>query len=83
MVNIFNSGRRIKWIRIVPEDFIFTIKVPNSLTLTHYYSKNKSEPLRKNPYFLNLDLFEEFLNILKSLKEQIGSLIFQLEYLKY
>ena len=65
----------------VPEDFKFTIKVPNSLTLTHYYSKNKTEPLRKNPYFLNLDLFEEFLNILKPLKEQIGSLIFQFEYL--
>ena len=65
----------------VPEDFKFTIKVPNSLTLTHYYSNNKSESLRKNPYFLNLDLFEEFLNILKPLKEQIGSLIFQFEYM--
>ena len=65
----------------VPEDFKFTIKVPNSLTLTHYYSKNKSEPLKKNPYFLNIDLFEEFLNILNPLKEQIGSLIFQFEYL--
>ena len=65
----------------VPEDFKFTIKVPNSLTLTHYYSKNKSEPLKKNPYFLNIDLFEEFLNILNPLKKQIGSLIFQFEYL--
>ena len=65
----------------VPEDFKFTIKVPNSLTLTHYYSKNKTESLKKNPYFLNIDLFEEFLNILNPLKEQIGSLIFQFEYL--
>lgn len=23
----------------VPEDFVFTVKVPNSITLTHYYSR--------------------------------------------
>ena len=45
----------------VPDDFRFTIKVPNSITLTHYYSKNKSEPLKKNPFFMSVDLFEEFL----------------------
>jgi len=65
----------------VPEDFKFTIKVPNSITLTHYYSKNKSEPLRKNPYFMSVDLFEEFLQSLKPIKNQIASLIFQFEYL--
>lgn len=65
----------------VPEDFKFTIKVPNSITLTHYYNRNKSKPLRKNPYFLSADLFEEFINILKPIKNQIASLIFQFEYL--
>ena len=65
----------------VPEDFRFTIKVPNSVTLTHYYRKNKSEPLRKNPYFLSTDLFEEFIHTLEPIKNQIASLIFQFEYL--
>ncbi len=65
----------------VPEDFKFTIKVPNSITLTHYYSRNKSEPLKKNPHFMSVDLFEEFLQTMKPIKNQIGSLIFQFEYL--
>ena len=29
----------------VPEDFIFSIKVPNSITLTHHYKKQKSDSL--------------------------------------
>lgn len=65
----------------VPEDFLFTIKVPNSLTLTHFYNRNKNEPLIANPYFLSLNLFEEFLRTLKPLKKNIGCLIFQFEYL--
>ncbi len=65
----------------VPEDFKFTVKVPNSITLTHYYSRNKSEPLKKNPHFMSVDLFEEFLQTMKPIKNQIGSLIFQFEYL--
>ena len=65
----------------VRDDFKFIIKVPNSLTLTHYYSKNKSEPLRKNPYFMSADLIEEFLHTMKPIKNQIASLIFQFEYL--
>jgi len=65
----------------VPEDFLFTIKVPNSLTLTHFYNRNKKEPLVPNPYFLSLNLFEEFLETLKPIENNIGCLIFQFEYL--
>ena len=65
----------------VPKDFKFTIKVPNSITLTHYYGRDKSEPLRKNPHFMSVELFEEFLRIMNPIKNQIGSLIFQFEYL--
>ena len=65
----------------VPNDFIFTIKVPNSLTLTHFYRKNKTEELIKNPYFLSLDLYEQFIESIKPLHNQIGCLIFQFEYL--
>jgi uncharacterized protein YecE (DUF72 family) len=65
----------------VPDDFLFTIKVPNSLTLTHFYNRNKNEPLIVNPYFLSVNLFKEFLNTLKPLEKNIGCLIFQFEYL--
>lgn len=65
----------------VPDDFFFTIKVPNSLTLTHFYNRNKNEPLVVNPYFLSVNLFEEFLNTLIPIEKNIGCLIFQFEYL--
>ncbi|MFZ0456553.1 MAG: DUF72 domain-containing protein [Ignavibacteriaceae bacterium] len=65
----------------VPGDFKFTVKIPNSITLTHYYSRKRGEPLRKNPHFMSVELFEEFLQIMKPVRNQIGSLIFQFEYL--
>ena len=65
----------------VPKDFLFTIKVPNSLTLTHFYRKNKSEELIKNPFFLSIDLYEKFIESIEPLHDQIACLIFQFEYL--
>ncbi len=65
----------------VPNDFRFTIKIPNSLTLTHYYNKSKSEPLKVNPFFLNKDLFIKFLESLTPMNKKIGMLMFQFEYL--
>lgn len=65
----------------VPDDFRFTIKIPNSITLTHFYRKSKSEELRVNPHFLSPDLFNEFITTLKPMKNKIGVLMFQFEYL--
>lgn len=65
----------------VPENFLFTIKVPNSITLTHYYSSSKNDQLISNPHFLSNDIYNEFINILEPIKNQIGCLIFQFEYL--
>jgi len=45
----------------VPENFRFCVKVPNSITLTHHYKKNKSDPLAANPHFLSIDLMQRFL----------------------
>ena len=64
-----------------PDNFKFTIKIPNSITLTHFYSKSKTEALKPNPYFLNTDLFESFLQSINSIKKKTGVLIFQFEYL--
>ncbi|BDQ03936.1 DUF72 domain-containing protein [Ignavibacterium sp.] len=65
----------------VPDEFRFTIKIPNSITLTHFYRKNKSEELKPNPHFLSPDLFNEFLSTLKPMQNKIGVLMFQFEYL--
>ena len=59
-----------------PEEFKFTVKIPNSITLTHPY---KSKEINK--HFLSLDLMEAFLDSIKMLKPKIGMLMFQFEYL--
>ena len=58
----------LEYQKTVPKDFKFTIKVPNSITLTHFYNKNKSEELVKNPYFLSNELFIEFLESIEAIK---------------
>ncbi len=65
----------------IPENFLFTIKVPNSLTLTHYYPKDNKEQLIINPHFLSADLFNKFIKFIEPLRQNIGCLIFQFEYL--
>jgi len=65
----------------VPADFRFTIKVPNSITLTHFYRKQKDQPLEINPYFLSHDIFDQFIGLLKPLHAKIGVMMFQFEYL--
>ena len=65
----------------VPDDFKFTIKVPNSLTLTHYYPSKNIKGLKANSNFLNPDLFHRFLRTLQPMSSKIGALMFQFEYL--
>jgi uncharacterized protein YecE (DUF72 family) len=67
--------------RSVPADFKFTIKAPNSITLTHFYKKVREDPLVVNPYFLSASLFETFLSLLAPLEDLLGPLMFQFEYL--
>lgn len=59
-----------------PDDFKFTVKLPNSLTLTHYYRSKKL-----NPYFLSPDLFTEFIELLSPLHNKLGPLMLQFEYM--
>lgn len=65
----------------VPDNFLFTIKVPNSITLTHFYKSTKEDTLKQNPFFLSVELFNEFLESIETISEQVGCLIFQFEYL--
>ena len=70
-----------EYVSSVPEGFRFSIKVPNSITLTHHYTKNKKLPLIENPFFLSNQLFTEFYRLLRPMRDQVGALIFQFEYL--
>jgi len=69
----------------VPDDFLFTVKAPNSITLTHYYAKQppalKMYANRPNPYFLDVELLKRFLDTLEPMREKLGPVMFQFEYL--
>lgn len=69
----------------VPDDFVFTVKAPNSLTLTHFYSKQPIKHAevagKPNPHFLDNDLLERFLETLSPMGEKLGPIMFQFEYL--
>ncbi|MCF8243075.1 MAG: DUF72 domain-containing protein [Melioribacteraceae bacterium] len=74
--NVVNSYKNS-----VNDDFHFTIKIPNSVTLTHYYQKSKNMPLIANKHFLSKELFDEFLTSIAPIEKQTASLMFQFEYL--
>jgi uncharacterized protein YecE (DUF72 family) len=65
----------------VPPGFVFSIKVPNSITLTHHYGKDKGSALVPNPHFFSTGLMVRFLQTIEPLGDHIGPLMFQFEYL--
>ncbi len=67
--------------RSVPDDFVFTVKAPNSLTLTHFYRKRKTDPMVENPHFLAPSLLGDFLALLEPLGTTLGPVMFQFGYL--
>jgi len=69
------------YIASIPSYFKFSVKVPNAITLTHFYTRNKNVALTVNPFFLSNDVFTEFLDILHPMKDYLGAFIFQFEYL--
>ncbi|MBE0642892.1 MAG: DUF72 domain-containing protein [Bacteroidetes bacterium] len=66
---------------VVPPDFRFTIKVPNSVTLSHFHQKSKKDALVENPDFLSIELFHRFLDTLEPMRGLLGPLMLQFEYL--
>ncbi len=67
---------------LTPKDFKFSVKAPNSITLTHFYKQAPKEFAEKpNPHFLSLDLTKSFIKSLKPLKSKIGVIMFEFEYL--
>lgn len=90
--SLFPGGLRLpesavvrRYAKSVPDDFVFTVKAPNSLTLTHYYAKqtpaHSSFANKPNPHFLDLGLLGRFLDSLSPLRSKLGPIMFQFEYL--
>ncbi|MBN1409693.1 MAG: DUF72 domain-containing protein [Spirochaetales bacterium] len=87
--SLFNDNKPVlpktetvaEYLNSVPDNFLFTIKAPNSLTLTHFYKQKGEKELRPNPYFLSVSLFNDFLDRIERMKKQVGCLMFQFEYL--
>jgi uncharacterized protein YecE (DUF72 family) len=65
----------------VPDDFLFTVKAPNSITLTHHYAKQSSRyehmTNQPNPHFLDIDLLKRFLDTLEAMESKLGPVMFQ------
>ncbi len=65
----------------VPDDFKFSVKLPNSISLTHFYKKSKAEPLMANPYFFSVELYQQIMQLLGSFGDMLGPCMLQFEYL--
>lgn len=70
-----------EYLSSVPREFRFTIKAPNSVTLTHFYKKGSRPGTGENPYFLSPTLFADFLDRIGPMKEQTALIMLQFEYL--
>lgn len=65
----------------VDDAFRFTIKAPNSVTLTHFYRRGSQKGSGPNPYFLSVELFADFLAKIAPMRAQTGCVMLQFEYL--
>ncbi len=73
--SLFPTGAKLpdhetarRYTESVSDDFRFTVKAPNSVTLTHYYAKqpkaSQAVAGRPNPFFLDVDVLNRFLDAL-------------------
>lgn len=70
-----------EYLTSVPESFRFSIKAPNSITLTHVYKRSRKDPNAPNPHFLSPELTSRFLSFIEPMREQTSVVMFQFEYL--
>ncbi|AHC16209.1 DUF72 domain-containing protein [Salinispira pacifica] len=62
-----------------PDNFRFTVKLPDSLSLTHHRSRSSIQG--SNPYFLSTDLMLQVMNHLSPILPKTRVLMLQFEYL--
>ncbi len=89
---LFSTGVRLpdpdavkRYADSAPDDFRFTIKAPNAITLTHSYARqpkgSEHHANELNPHFLSVGLLNRFLETLGPMHGQLGPIMFQFEYL--
>ena len=61
----------------VDAEFRFTIKAPNSVTLTHFHKDGGGS----NPYFLSVELLADFLSKIGPMRDRTALVMLQFEYL--
>ena len=90
--SLFPSGVKLpqpaavkEYAQSVPDDFLFTVKAANAITLTHHYAKQAKGHAdfanKPNPDFLSADLLKRFLDALAPMGGKLGPIMFQFEYL--
>ncbi len=90
--SLFASGAKLpsteavrRYAESVPDDFRFSVKVPNAITLTHHYARqpqaSRAPVNQPNPHFLDVSLLNRFLETLAPMHEKLGPLVFQFEYI--
>ncbi|MGB9687212.1 MAG: DUF72 domain-containing protein, partial [Rectinema subterraneum] len=65
----------------VPEDFRFTCKVPQELTLTHLRRSGGASTCVPNASFLSPELFARFIEAVEPMLPKLDALMFEFEYL--
>jgi uncharacterized protein YecE (DUF72 family) len=65
----------------VGDGFRFSVKAPDSITLTHLRNRDKTAALQPNQHFLSPTLLAGFLEAISPLAGVLGPVMFQFEYL--
>jgi len=69
----------------VPDDFVFTVKAPNAITLTHHYARQPASHAalanKPNLDFLSVDLLKRFLDTVAPMGKKLRPIMCQFEYL--
>ena len=74
------SRDALDYLGAVDEDFTFTVKVSEDISLTHKRNRGSKE-LIPNPNFLSPELFAKYLERIKPMLPQIDAVMLEFEYL--
>jgi uncharacterized protein YecE (DUF72 family) len=84
-IKLPDEGDVTAYAESVPDDFVFSVKAPNAITLTHYYGKQSARYAeyanKPNDHFLSVDVLHRFLGRLAPMREKLGPVMLQFAYL--
>jgi uncharacterized protein YecE (DUF72 family) len=71
----------LEYLSMVDEDFRFTCKVPESISLTHKRNRGGASELLINRDFLSKELFLDYLGRIEPMLPQVSAVMLEFEYL--